>query len=86
MENAGCQPYMNGDCDINIYRIFFFSFLLEDLPDLRCSICADIEVPKTATVLELKQAVEAVFSHMPQKGPGKISWYVHIVICLFWIN
>ncbi|XP_050366295.1 uncharacterized protein LOC126784828 isoform X2 [Argentina anserina] len=34
----------------------------------------DIEVPKTATVAELKQAVESVFSHMPQKGPGKISW------------
>ncbi|XP_059461261.1 uncharacterized protein LOC132190324 [Corylus avellana] len=36
--------------------------------------CFDIEVTKTATVAELKQAVEAVFSHMPQKGPGKISW------------
>lgn len=34
----------------------------------------DIEVPKTATISELKQAVEAVFSHMPRKGPGKISW------------
>ncbi|PRQ26731.1 hypothetical protein RchiOBHm_Chr6g0297801 [Rosa chinensis] len=34
----------------------------------------DIEVPKTATVSELKRAVEAVFSHMPRKGPGKISW------------
>ncbi|XP_061341044.1 uncharacterized protein LOC133287442 isoform X1 [Gastrolobium bilobum] len=33
-----------------------------------------VEVAKTATVAELKQAVEAAFSHMPQKGPGKISW------------
>ncbi|KDP33582.1 hypothetical protein JCGZ_07153 [Jatropha curcas] len=36
--------------------------------------CFDIEVMKSATIAELRQAVEAVFSHMPQKGPGKISW------------
>ncbi|KAI4337310.1 hypothetical protein L6164_015743 [Bauhinia variegata] len=34
----------------------------------------DIEVSRTATIAELKQAVETVFSHMPQKGPKKISW------------
>ncbi|KAF3447104.1 hypothetical protein FNV43_RR12284 [Rhamnella rubrinervis] len=34
----------------------------------------DVQVTKTATVAQLKQAVEAVFSHMPQNGPGKISW------------
>ncbi|KAL7164211.1 hypothetical protein ACSBR2_040178 [Camellia fascicularis] len=34
----------------------------------------DVEVAKTATVAELKQAVEAAFSHLPSKGPGKISW------------
>ncbi|XP_030548325.1 uncharacterized protein LOC115753716 [Rhodamnia argentea] len=34
----------------------------------------DIEVMKMATVLELKEAVEHVFSFMPKKGPGKISW------------
>ena len=45
---------------------------------MRCLV-ADIEVRKTATVAELKQAVEAVFSYMPQKGPGKISWYVHLL-------
>ncbi|KAA8525478.1 hypothetical protein F0562_007333 [Nyssa sinensis] len=33
-----------------------------------------IEVTKTATVAELKQAVERVFSHLPMKGPGKVSW------------
>ena len=38
-------------------------------------LVADIEVTKTATIAELKEAVEAVFDHMPQKGPGKISWY-----------
>ncbi|KAK9279813.1 hypothetical protein L1049_013495 [Liquidambar formosana] len=34
----------------------------------------EIEVTKSATVAELKQAVEGVFSHLPKKGPGKISW------------
>ncbi|KAJ1410939.1 Ubiquitin-like domain superfamily [Sesbania bispinosa] len=33
-----------------------------------------VEVARTATVAELKQAVEAAFSYMPQKGTGKISW------------
>nr|KYP52533.1 U11/U12 small nuclear ribonucleoprotein 25 kDa protein [Cajanus cajan] len=36
-----------------------------------------IQVSKTATVAELKDAVEAVFSHVPHKGPAKISW-VHV--------
>ncbi|CDP13529.1 unnamed protein product [Coffea canephora] len=34
----------------------------------------DIEVAKTATVAQLKQAVESVFSHLPNRGPKKISW------------
>jgi hypothetical protein len=34
-----------------------------------------IQVLKTATVGELKMAVEAAFSHLPISGPGKISWY-----------
>ncbi|CAI0444308.1 unnamed protein product [Linum tenue] len=38
--------------------------------------CFDIQIKHLATVGELKQAVEAAFSYMPQKGPGKISWYV----------
>ncbi|KAG7622591.1 Ubiquitin-like domain superfamily [Arabidopsis suecica] len=33
-----------------------------------------IQVLKTATVGELKMAVEAAFSHLPISGPGKISW------------
>lgn len=37
---------------------------------------ADVEVIKSATIAELKLAVEDVFSHMPKEGPGKISWYV----------
>ncbi|XP_061376452.1 uncharacterized protein LOC133318462 isoform X2 [Gastrolobium bilobum] len=36
--------------------------------------CFDIQVSKTSTIAELKDAVEAVFSHVPQKGPGTISW------------
>lgn len=40
----------------------------------------DIEVIKTATIAELKEAVEAVFSHMPKKGPVKISWYICLLI------
>ncbi|XP_057957167.1 uncharacterized protein LOC131150459 [Malania oleifera] len=36
--------------------------------------CFDVEVAKTATIAELKQAVESVFSHFPEKGLGKISW------------
>ncbi|KAJ1404882.1 Ubiquitin-like domain superfamily [Sesbania bispinosa] len=34
----------------------------------------DIQVSKAATIAELKDAVEALFSNMPQKEPGKISW------------
>ncbi|XP_010432749.1 PREDICTED: uncharacterized protein LOC104716959 isoform X1 [Camelina sativa] len=33
-----------------------------------------IQVLKTATVGELKMAVEAAFAHLPITGPGKISW------------
>ncbi|CAH2077261.1 unnamed protein product [Thlaspi arvense] len=33
-----------------------------------------LEVLKTATVGELKMAVEAAFSHLTITGPGKISW------------
>ncbi|XP_022134606.1 uncharacterized protein LOC111006831 [Momordica charantia] len=46
--------------------------------------CFDIQVKKSATVAELKGAVEAVFSHMPQDGPGKISWlhvWWHFCLC-----
>ncbi|KAL9231490.1 hypothetical protein vseg_006715 [Gypsophila vaccaria] len=34
----------------------------------------EIDVQKMATIDELKQAVERKFSHLPTKGPGKISW------------
>ncbi|XP_028779320.1 uncharacterized protein LOC114735745 [Neltuma alba] len=58
------------------------SFSYRKLPSepLRLSVlkldgsCFDIVVTKMATIAELRQAVEAVFSHMPKKGPGKISW------------
>ncbi|RVX19525.1 hypothetical protein CK203_005194 [Vitis vinifera] len=46
--------------------------------------CFQIEVTKTSTVAELKQAVEDAFSHLPKKGPGKISWlhvWGHFCLC-----
>ncbi|KAA0038816.1 hypothetical protein IC582_007212 [Cucumis melo] len=46
--------------------------------------CFDIQVRRSATVAELKGAVELVFSHMPQNGPGKISWlhvWWHFCLC-----
>ncbi|KAL9313277.1 hypothetical protein ACSQ67_018729 [Phaseolus vulgaris] len=33
-----------------------------------------VEVANEATVAELKQAVEAIFAHVPLKAPGKILW------------
>ncbi|KAK8668991.1 hypothetical protein V6N13_106434 [Hibiscus sabdariffa] len=36
----------------------------------------DVEVIKSATIAELKLAVQHVFSHMPKKGPGMISWSI----------
>ncbi|EOY29456.1 ATP synthase subunit b' isoform 2 [Theobroma cacao] len=44
----------------------------------------DVEVIKSATIAELKLAVQDVFSHMPTKGPGKISWphvWGHFALC-----
>ncbi|XP_031373888.1 uncharacterized protein LOC116188580 [Punica granatum] len=44
----------------------------------------DVRVMGTATVRELKEAVESAFSHMPKKGPGKISWrhvWGHFCLC-----
>ncbi|KAF5726249.1 ATP synthase subunit b' isoform 2 [Tripterygium wilfordii] len=44
----------------------------------------DVEVMKTATLAELREAVEDVFSHMPKKGVGKISWphvWGHFCLC-----
>jgi len=41
------------------------------------TLLADVEVANAATVAELKQAVEAVFCRVPQKGPGKILWSVY---------
>ncbi|KAK5814166.1 uncharacterized protein LOC108469105 [Gossypium arboreum] len=44
----------------------------------------DVEVIKSATIADLKLAVQHVFSHMPRKGPGKISWphvWGHFCLC-----
>ncbi|XP_044463458.1 uncharacterized protein LOC123194344 [Mangifera indica] len=75
-----------------IHGISRKSFSYTQLPDqpLKLSVrkldgsCFDIEVIKTATIAELKEAVEAVFSHMPKKGPVKISWphvWGHFCLC-----
>ncbi|XP_010526219.1 PREDICTED: uncharacterized protein LOC104803841 [Tarenaya hassleriana] len=43
----------------------------------------DINVLKIATVRELKMAVEDAFSHIPNTGPGKVSWpHVWAQFCL----
>ncbi|MED6155936.1 hypothetical protein PIB30_009998 [Stylosanthes scabra] len=65
--------------DANFFRKSFVYNRLRSQP-LRLSVLKldgstfDIQVEKTATIAELKEAVKVVFSHMPQKGPGKISW------------
>ncbi|XP_039025893.1 U11/U12 small nuclear ribonucleoprotein 25 kDa protein-like [Hibiscus syriacus] len=44
----------------------------------------DVEVIRSATIAELKLAVQHVFSHMPKNGPGKISWphvWGHFCLC-----
>uniref|UniRef100_A0A7N0T9D2 Ubiquitin-like domain-containing protein n=1 Tax=Kalanchoe fedtschenkoi TaxID=63787 RepID=A0A7N0T9D2_KALFE len=44
----------------------------------------DIEVVEGATVAQLKEAVEDVFSDLPRKGPDKISWphvWGHFCLC-----
>ncbi|GMI88487.1 hypothetical protein HRI_002518000 [Hibiscus trionum] len=44
----------------------------------------DVEVIKSATIAELKLAVQHVFSHMPKNGPGMISWphvWGHFCLC-----
>lgn len=74
----------------NITKTLFYSY--NKLPEepLRLSVLKldassfEIEVMKSATVEELRQAVEAVFSYMPQEGSGKISWphvWGHFCLC-----
>ncbi|KAG6770751.1 hypothetical protein POTOM_026443 [Populus tomentosa] len=74
----------------NVTKTLFYSY--NKLPEepLRLSVLKldassfEIEVMKSATVEELRQAVEAVFSYMPQEGPGKISWphlWGHFCLC-----
>lgn len=74
----------------NVTKALFYSY--NKLPEepLRLSVLKldassfEIEVMKSATVEELRQAVEAAFSYMPQEGPGKISWphlWGHFCLC-----
>ncbi|KAE8687802.1 Nucleotide/sugar transporter family protein isoform 1 [Hibiscus syriacus] len=44
----------------------------------------DVKAIKSATIADLKLAVQHVFSHMPKNGPGKISWphvWGHFCLC-----
>lgn len=71
---------LDGSCFGNFFFLFFslsiegkWNFINQNKQSYNLT---DIEVMKTATIAELRQAVEAAFSHMPKTGPGKISWYV----------
>ncbi|KAK4798049.1 hypothetical protein SAY86_030375 [Trapa natans] len=68
------------------------SFLYSTLPrePLRLSVLKmdgssfDIHVMGTATVRELKEAIESAFCHVPDTGSGKISWshvWGHFCLC-----
>ncbi|CAN7045727.1 hypothetical protein IGI04_008407 [Brassica rapa subsp. trilocularis] len=44
----------------------------------------DVNVTSSATVRDLKLAIETAFSHVPKKGPSKISWshvWGHFCLC-----
>ncbi|WOG87778.1 hypothetical protein DCAR_0207009 [Daucus carota subsp. sativus] len=44
----------------------------------------EIEVAKTATIAELRNAVEDAFSHLPRQGSGTVSWshvWGHFCLC-----
>ncbi|CAH8353406.1 unnamed protein product [Eruca vesicaria subsp. sativa] len=44
----------------------------------------DVDVTCSATVKDLKHAIETAFSHVPKKGPSKISWphvWGHFCLC-----
>lgn len=70
------------------YRSFSYCKLPEQL--LKLSIlkldgsCFEVHVARSATVAELKEAVEEVFSLSPKEGQGKISWshvWGHFCLC-----
>ncbi|KAF2531949.1 hypothetical protein F2Q70_00032367, partial [Brassica cretica] len=44
----------------------------------------DVHVTSSASVKDLKHAIETAFSHVPKKGPSKISWphvWGHFCLC-----
>lgn len=45
-------------------------------------VVAEVQVPKTAAVAELKKAVEDVFSRQPKDKKVNISWYVEVIYSL----
>lgn len=64
---------------VHNHHLLAFLFLTINLQDLFLELAVydfvGIELLKTATVGELKMAVEAAFSHLPITGVGKVSWY-----------
>lgn len=68
------------------YLSFFCVFCLVLYMEMNFKLCsfAEIEVPKSGTVAQLKQGVEKAFSHLPKKGPGTVSWYMNC-FPFFWL-
>jgi len=74
------------------HSIFFFSFwsLLINHPFFNFNLkfyllCEDVYVLTSATVGDLKVAIETAFSHVPKKGPSKISWYIFQLLLHFYL-
>ncbi|TXG69370.1 hypothetical protein EZV62_004305 [Acer yangbiense] len=68
--------------------LFLFSFMLLEMEKLLHTLLFDLKpyvyVPRNATVEELKQAIEEVFTLSPTEGQGMISWthvWGHFCLC-----
>ncbi|THU58268.1 hypothetical protein C4D60_Mb03t12390 [Musa balbisiana] len=48
------------------------------LPNLKTAMLAEVEVARTASVVELKMEIEDMFSESPDDGGCFISWYSSI--------
>ncbi|URD91857.1 hypothetical protein MUK42_01076 [Musa troglodytarum] len=54
------------------------------LPILKTAMLAEVEVARTASVVELKMEIEDIFSESPDEGGCSISWYHvwgHFCLC-----
>lgn len=48
------------------------------MPNLKTAMLAEVEVARTASVVELKMEIEDMFSESPDDGGCFISWYSSI--------